>query len=689
MQSKININFLGIIFVLLVIFCVSPASAYQLEKRGDMQEARILQSLREPLQVVVKDSSGAPVEGIKVLFEIACEPQKSYLVNDTVYTNEEGIASTVFVLGKEMGEYYVNATLVSEAGDIQEVKFESIAIDPRKIIFWVVGGLGLFLFGMKMMSEGLQKVAGKKIKSILHMLTSNRFIGVLVGTLVTAIIQSSSATTVMVVGFINAGLLNLTQSIGVILGANIGTTVTAQIISFKIYQYALPAVGLGFGLMLFSRRKSTQFWGQVLLGFGLLFLGMTTMKDVVHPLRNSPTFAQIFINFSHYPLLGVLAGIVITVLVQSSSATIGLTMALAGAGLFDIQAAIPIILGDNIGTTVTAQLACIGGTRSAKRAAMAHSLFNVIGTFYLIILLYVYPSYVNIIKVTSSDIERQIANFHTFFNVFNTIVFLPLVGVLRNVVVKLVPGKEEEIEITEPIFLEKHLLATPAIALEQIAKEISVMTKISHECVEMSFQGFFEKDPEKIAIVGKKEEIVDQFRYAITEYIGNLSATSLSEEESFYITRFLHLVANLEKTSDHSENIAFISQKIVDKRISFPQDCKQELEEMADAYLQMSELILNCFENPDSYQIHAKEVLKIEERLDTLKGKLRKHHMNRLKEKSYTNVLEGVMFMDVVSNLERMGDHLTNIAEIILEDSQFLYDAQWKKEDVSRESCDK
>jgi len=314
------------------------------------------------------------------------------------------------------------------------------SVDWLSLIYGLVGGLGLFLFGMRMMSDGLQKSAGNSLKKILEKLTANRFIGTLVGIMVTSIIQSSSATTVMVVGFVNAGLMNITQSLSVVLGANIGTTITAQLIAFKIAKLALPAIGIGVFMRLFSSKKKYNYYGEVLIGFGLLFLGLSTMKDGFVPLRDSEFFKDAFVMFSSNPVLAIIAGAVITMIVQSSSATMGITIALASTGLIDFYGASALVLGENIGTTITANIAAIGASSNARRAALGHFIFNVIGVAYMLILLKPFVFFIDSITpgaanmvLPSGDnpyIARHIANLHTMFNIINTIIFLPMLGTL-------------------------------------------------------------------------------------------------------------------------------------------------------------------------------------------------------------------------------------------------------------------
>ena len=342
------------------------------------------------------------------------------------------------------------------------------------MLIGVFGGLGLFLYGMQTLSDGLQKVAGDRLRRLLEVLTRNPLTGVIMGTVVTAILQSSSATTVMIVGFVNAGLMTLRQAAGVIMGANVGTTVTAQIIALDLSEAALPATALGVLLIMFSKNKRTRYVGQALVGFGLLFLGMTTMSTSMKPLADMQWFTDLTARFAQNPFLGVLAGIGLTGIVQSSSATIGILQGLAREGAISLQAALPVLFGDNIGTTVTALLASIGTSLAARRAAVMHTLFNVIGT---IIFLIIFPLVVPIVLRSSTGVVQQIANAHTGFNVANTLIQLPFIGVLVLLVTRLIPG-ETEIP-SRPHYLDRRFLHSPAVALQQARKHFVLMGQIA------------------------------------------------------------------------------------------------------------------------------------------------------------------------------------------------------------------
>ncbi|MFW5991792.1 MAG: Na/Pi cotransporter family protein, partial [Halanaerobiaceae bacterium] len=382
----------------------------------------------------------------------------------------------------------------------------------------LLGGLGLFIYGMKQMSEGLQKTAGKKLKQLLGLLTTNRIAGLLVGTGVTAIIQSSSATTVMVVGFVNAGLMTLKQSVGVIMGANIGTTVTAQLIAFKLSHYSLHAIAIGAGLYIFARRERTKQIGQVILGFGILFLGLSTMKDAMYPLRDSEMFVDAMARFGQSPFLGILLGTGITIMVQSSSASIGILMSLMAVGILDYQAAIPILLGGNIGTTITALLSSIGANKNARRSAFAHTVFNVIGTAVFLGAIYFIPDFTATLEriFTSLSLKmgqeintsRLLANTHSAFNIINALIWLPFVPFIVSIVNTIIPGEEEKIERGLK-YLDERMLETPGMVMTQVKNEVVRMHRIAADMVIDARQAMMNGDLKIAAHIEECEDIIN------------------------------------------------------------------------------------------------------------------------------------------------------------------------------------
>ena len=536
----------------------------------------------------------------------------------------------------------------------------------KEIIFGIIGGLGLFLFGMKLLSEGFQKLAGTRLRQILKFLTNKAVVGILTGALVTGIIQSSSATTVMVVGFVNAGLLALKQAIGVIMGANIGTTITAQIIAFKIDQYALPAIGLGFALFMLARRRAWKFWGQVLLGFGLLFLGLFIMKQVLGPLKDNPITRQALISFSTNPLLGILAGAIITAVIQSSSATVGLIMAMAFNGLLSFPASIALMLGADIGTTITAQLASIGTNLTARRAAWAHTLFNILGVGYILIFVYNgwFARFIEFITPGDVDanILRHIANAHVAFKLLNAAVFLPFIGLLERVCYWVVPGEIEELP-AEPKFLEKHLLDTPPLALDQAAKELLRMTGVAQEAISCAMQGFFNRDRRLLKKVSRWEEAIDNLQREITHYLVEISQRSLTPQESEKLPALLHSVNDIERIGDHAENLEELADRAIEEKLPFSQSALDELRLVYNEVDAMMEDVKRALENGEHQ--HARAALAREEKLNRLQIELRQNHIQRLNQRKCF-VLSGVIFLDFINNLEKIGDHLTNVAQAVM-----------------------
>ncbi len=536
------------------------------------------------------------------------------------------------------------------------------------LTFQLIGGLGFFLFGMKYMSEGLRKVASDRLKNILSHLTKNRLIALFVGAGATALIQSSSAMTVMLVGFVNASLMTFRQALPVVLGANIGTTFTAWLVSFfavfKITHYALPAVGIGFLMMIVARKSTMRQWGEVLFGFGVLFVGIGFMKDAFEPLESSQRILDIMVNFSKYPILGVLVGTVVTVLLQSSSATIALVQILAFNGLIDFASAIPIILGDNIGTTITAQIARIGGTTGARRVAWAHTLFNVIGTMYMLV--FVYPGWYSrfiqwIIpgELAPNNIMLHIALSHSIFNVSNAIIFFPLIPALQRVVEKLVKPKGDAVD-SEPQYLEKHLLETPSIALEQSKREILRMLDLAESAFESAYEMYRTGRNELARNVARREQAVDNLQTEITRYLIDISMEELEQENAEMIPVLIHSVNDIERIADNAVNIVELGQRRSDKDLSFSEMAIAELDGM---YTVVSEMFVDVAKGLETGDLDAaREAMIKEEELNILQRSLRKSHTSRLNEGSCL-MSSGIVFIDCVDCFEKIGDHLSNIAE--------------------------
>ncbi|MFC1509436.1 Na/Pi cotransporter family protein [Candidatus Omnitrophota bacterium] len=536
----------------------------------------------------------------------------------------------------------------------------------RELSFGLIGGLGLLLFGMMYMSEGLQKVAGTKLKEILKFLTNKPIAGVLAGTGITAIIQSSSATSVMMIGFVNAGLMTLRQAIGVNMGANIGTTITAQLIAFRLDRYALPAIGVGFALMFFIKKRRIKLWGQVLLGFGLLFFGLVVIKQTFLPLKEMQEVSDFFVRFSSTPLLGILAGLLITLLLQSSSAVVGFIMALALVGVIDFTTAIAAMLGSNIGTTITAQLASIGTNISSRRVAMAHTMEKLMGVLIMLPLIYtgVFQRFIDIITpgvITDGNIMRHVANAHTAFNVCGTMIFLPLIGLVEKVAIFLVPG-EVELDQSQPKYLEEHLLATPSIALDQSIKELAWMIDISRLAVKEAMRAFFDRDSKLLEGVKRKEDAIDNLQVEITNYVVQISQKELTIEESERLPVLLHSVNDVERIGDHAENLAELAERAIEEKLPFSDAAIKELNTIYREVDSMMEDVKEAFLVQDVER--AKSALVRESEINRLQVELKGRHIRRLNEKKCI-ALSGVMFLDFVNNLEKIGDHLTNVAQAV------------------------
>ncbi len=553
----------------------------------------------------------------------------------------------------------------------------------RELIFGLVGGLGLFLFGMKTMSEGLQKVAGNRMRQILAALTNNRFVGTFVGLAVTAIIQSSSATTVMVVGFVNAGLMSLVQSIGVIIGANIGTTVTAQLIAFKITKYALPAIGLGAALKLFSKNRKWNYGGEILLGFGLLFFGLSTMKGSFDPVKTSTEFQQIFTMVGDNPLLGVAIGAILTIIVQSSSATIGITLALATSGLLSFEGAFALVLGENIGTTITANIAAVGTNLAARRTAFAHFMFNFLGVAYMILLMPFFMGIVDSITpgapnhivqtaeqaaqmgVTVGDnpfIARHIANTHSLFNIINTIIFLPLVGILAKITTFVIRGREEEMEFHLQ-YLDNRVLNTPPIALGQARSETKRMAQKADEMLQETLHYLRTGDEKLVASLEKKEDLIDLLQKEITDFLVDLSQKSISQDTSRNIASLMHMVNDLERVGDHCENLWTLAQRRRDQKAVFSEIAMQEIDDLSEKTQNFLQFVISALDRGDTTIMEKAQTM--EEGIDQIESTLRNNHIARLNT-GECSVMSGLIFIDMLHNFEKIGDHTYNVAQAVV-----------------------
>lgn len=534
-----------------------------------------------------------------------------------------------------------------------------------EILFGFIGGLGLFLYGMNIMSTGLQKAAGNKLKSIISMLTKNRFIGVVVGAIITMVVQSSSATTVMVVGFVNAGMMTLTQAVGVIMGSNIGTTVTAQIITFDIDQYAPIIIGISVAVWLFTSNRRVKQFAEAGIGFGILFLGMGYMGDSLKPLRELESFRNLLVSFGANPVLGILAGFAITVAVQSSSASTGILLALSKEGLVPLLSGLPILFGINIGTTITAVLSSIGANRTAKKSAAVHVMFNLIGTLIFIVLLQK-PLYWVVTMIdpgtTAQAVSRQIANAHTIFNIANTLIMLPFAGLLVKAANKLFAGEED---VREGIkYIDDRILETPSIALGSTIKETLHMGNTAKDSLENALDGFFDRSQKKINETTRIEKVVNEMERELSSYLIKLSNTNLSAENREIVDDLFNTINDIERIGDHAENLSELAQEAIDNNLDFSEKAIDELRQMSGLVLQNYMDSLTALKSLDGSL--AMKVVKTEGRIDYLEKTLRANHIGRLNNQLCVPG-SGIVFLDIISNLERIADHSSNIAMAVLD----------------------
>lgn len=534
----------------------------------------------------------------------------------------------------------------------------------QQILFQFIGGLGIFLFGIKTMGDGLQRSAGDKLRDILDRFTTNPLMGVLTGIIVTGLIQSSSGTTVIVVGLVSAGFMTLRQAIGVIMGANIGTTVTAFIIGVNIGEYALPILAIGSFLLFFFKNKNVHNIGYILFGFGALFFGLELMSSGMKPLRSLETFHDLTITMSNTPLLGVIIGTVFTAIVQSSSATIGILQGLFAEGAISLQAAIPVLFGDNIGTTITAILASIGASVTAKRAAAVHVLFNIIGTVVFIILLHPFTLLVeNLQLFLSLNSKMTIAFAHGIFNISNTLIQLPFIGVLALIVTKLIRGEDVEFEYRsrhlDPLFIEK----SPAVALGQTKEEVIRVGQFAIRGLEETAL-FLKTHVQKHADAALNlEDAINNLDRKITDYLIMISSRSLSDLESTKHSLLMDSIRDIERIGDHFDNIIEVVQAIQANKVVLTDDANKDLDEMFALTINTVKEAIEALENNDRHL--AREVVKKEEAIDRMERKLRKQHLVRIND-GLCSGQAGIVFVDIISNLERIGDHAVNISEAVL-----------------------
>lgn len=540
------------------------------------------------------------------------------------------------------------------------------------IVIPFIGGLAMFIYGMNIMADGLQHAAGSEMKKILEVLTQNKLMGIALGALVTAIIQSSSATTVMVVGFVNAGLMNLTQAISVIMGANIGTTITGWLVSagewakmFSPATLAPIAVMVGVIITLVGKRQQSKDVAGIIIGFGILFIGMNTMSDAVYPLRESEVFRTAFVSMGSNPFLGILVGAGVTAIIQSSSASQGILLSLASAGLVPTNAAVFIIMGQNIGTCVTAILSSVGASKNAKCVGTMHLTFNIAGTIIFSILAMLLfarldPSYgEGIINMT------QISFIHTVFNVGTTVILMPFSGYIIKFAMKVnglkaVETKSDEAEL---VHLDKRMMSTPSVAVEGAKLETIRMGRIARENLSLALSTLSDHDEEKMADVKQREFVIDKLCDNISKYLIDLCMLHLSDKDNEMVTSLLNTVSDMERVGDHAENIVELAEEMKQEGISFSDTALEELNEMSTTTLGAYDNAVKALELDDI--TYAVKTSFLEDQVDAMEKKLRAGHIERLSN-AECSVNAGIHFIDLLGNLERVSDHAMNIAQVVL-----------------------
>lgn len=548
-----------------------------------------------------------------------------------------------------------------------------------QMIITLLGGLAIFIYGMNLMSEGLQKTAGDRMRNILAILTRNPVVGVLAGAMVTAVLQSSSATTVMVIGFVSAGLMKLPQAVSVILGANIGTTVTAQLIAFKVGDYAWIFVVAGFVMFFFVKKEKVQNIGETIFAFGLLFVGINTMSETMKPLAQTEAFSQLMLSVADSPILGVVVGTLMTAIVQSSSAIIAVLQNLASTpgpdgvhSIIGIAGAIPLLFGTNIGTTITAILASIGASANAKRTALAHIIFNFSGTILFLFFIPIFTKLVVLISPKGNELDiiaRQIANGHLVFNIICTILWLPFIWLLVKMVTKIISKEDPLRPAMDPIYLDYKVIETPVFAIQLAAQEIMRLGEIASEMIGYARTAFIDNNYKAVYKVQEMEEILNNVQAETVKYLSSLfGGESVTEHQATTISAYIHIAADIEHIGDQCDNIAEFAEEKIKSDFDFSDTAIAELTVSFDQIEYMMKTTMNALRNGDT--LLAQDVIEQEKEVNRMETRLRKQHMKRLNEKKCSPEFT-VIFTDIVHNIEKIGDYCTNIAKAVLSDIDF------------------
>jgi len=535
----------------------------------------------------------------------------------------------------------------------------------QELIFGVIGGTALLMYGVDMMGDGLEKASGEMMRKMLSILTDKVWSAFLVGTFLTALVQSSTAITVLTVGFVNAGLIKLPQAIGVIYGANIGTTITAQLMAFsfnfKLTEIALPILGIGFGVKHFAKNKTVKGIGDAFMGFGIMFLGLKILNQGIPFMKDNESLRFFFENYASIPLVGIILGLIVTAIVHSSAATVGLVIVLGQAGLIDLKSAICIMLGDNIGTCITAQLASFSGTINARRTAWAHTIFNSVGVILVVMVLPYFARIIETITVSlqpGGDISSQIANSHTFFNLFTALLFLPLTNHYVKFLETVIKGKGLDHE-THTVYLDKLLLDTPSAAFQASISEIIRGAEIGRSMVFNVMEVFFDNDIKKFDLVYKDEDTINLLQKDITMYMIEISKKPLSDAGSVMVPAMINSINNIERIGDHTIDLAKLISSKIDKNLIFSDAAMDEIKHLKEMVLWMYDnTIVTLKENKVEL---IKSTTELEDKVDDFCKKLEKSHIKRLEEgKCY--IESGVVFLDIVSHFERIADHINKVS---------------------------